>query len=41
MKSMNNPPALVKLVMDSCCLLLGEKEDWETAKRVLSQMNFR
>ena len=41
MKSMNNPPALVKLVMDGCCLLLGEKEDWETAKRVLSQMNFR
>ena len=24
MKSMKNPPILVRLVMESCCLLLGD-----------------
>ena len=41
MKSMKNPPALVRLVMESACLLLGEKEDWATAQKLLGQMNFR
>ena len=32
---MKNPPALVRLVMESACLLFGEKEDWATAQKLL------
>ena len=31
MKALKNPPALVKLVMESVCLLFKEKEDWSNA----------
>ncbi|PSN37036.1 Dynein heavy chain 6 [Blattella germanica] len=36
----NKPPNLVKFVMESVCLLLGQKLDWATAKLVLGDTNF-
>jgi len=41
MKSMKNPPALVRLVMESACLLFNEKEDWPSAQKLLGMMNFK
>lgn len=38
---MKNPPALVKLVMESACLLFNEKEDWSSAQKLLGIMNFK
>lgn len=35
LKAFNNPHNAVKMVMSSCCLLFGIKEDWETAKKSL------
>mmetsp|Transcript_44767 Transcript_44767/g.87731 ORF Transcript_44767/g.87731 Transcript_44767/m.87731 type:complete len:3997 (-) Transcript_44767:184-12174(-) len=40
LKSFNNPPALVKLVMDAVCLLFGKKQDWKEAKLLLSNQKF-
>jgi len=39
-KSMSNPPAGVQKTMEAVCILLGAKEDWETAKKVLANVNF-
>lgn len=39
-KSFPKPPPLVQMTMEAVCLLLGEKTDWDTAKRVLSDGGF-
>lgn len=33
MKAYANPPALVALVLKAVCLILGEKESWDDAKK--------
>lgn len=40
MKSFVKPPALVQFVMDSVCLLFGQKEEWDSSKKLLGQMTF-
>jgi dynein heavy chain len=40
MKSFKAPPTLVGIVMNAVCLLFGEKEDWDSAKKVLGRMTF-
>ena len=38
---MNNPPAVVKLALESICLLLGEPAtDWRTIRGVIIKDNF-
>ena len=39
-KSFPKPPPLVQKTMEAVCVLLGEKPDWETAKKVLSDVQF-
>jgi dynein heavy chain len=39
-KSFANPPGAVRIVMDAVCVLLGEKEGWDSAKKVLGTSNF-
>ncbi len=39
-KSFAKPPALVQTVMEAVCILLSEKPDWDTAKKVLGDPNF-
>lgn len=39
-KSFTNPPNAVRVVMEAVCVLLGEKENWETAKKLLSRSDF-
>jgi dynein heavy chain len=39
-KSFNSPPEAVRMVMEAVCILLEEKTDWQSAKIVLSQMDF-
>lgn len=39
-KSFSKPPDVVRIVTEAVCVLLGEKADWETSKRVLSDPNF-
>ena len=39
-KSFQNPPPLVLMVMECICTLLGQKTDWATAKNLLADMNF-
>ena len=40
-RSMNNPPAVVKLALESICLLLGEPAtDWRTIRGVIIKDNF-
>ncbi|KAF4711733.1 hypothetical protein FOZ62_018777, partial [Perkinsus olseni] len=39
-KSFPKPPALVMMTMEAVNTLLGEKPDWDTAKRVLSDSQF-
>ncbi|ODM96402.1 Dynein heavy chain, cytoplasmic [Orchesella cincta] len=40
-RSMANPPAIVKLALESICLLLGENaNDWKAIKTVLMRENF-
>lgn len=41
MKSFKAPPALVGIVMNAVCLLFGEKEDWDSAKKILGRMTFQ
>ncbi|KAL8455591.1 hypothetical protein Emag_000586 [Eimeria magna] len=36
LKSFPSPPALVETVMNAVCLLLGRKQSWEEAKKVLN-----
>lgn len=38
MKTFPKPPALVQLTMEGVCVLLGERADWETARRVRALM---
>ena len=39
-KSFTNPPTAVRIVMEAVCVLLGEKEAWENAKKVLGRSDF-
>ncbi|XRB21521.1 dynein axonemal heavy chain [Pseudoscourfieldia marina] len=39
-KSFPKPPALVQMTMEAVCVLLQQKPDWDTAKKVLSDSNF-
>ena len=39
-RTFNNPPDAVRLVMEAVCVLLNEKPDWPSAKSVLMDMNF-
>ena len=39
-KSFAKPPRLVEVVMSAVCLLLGRKETWDDAKKVLSDLGF-
>ena len=39
-KSFKQPPPLVQMVLGAVCLLLGEKEDWDSALKQLANMNF-
>ena len=31
---------MVGIVMNAVCLLFGEKEDWDSAKKILNRMTF-
>ncbi|GIM01954.1 hypothetical protein Vretimale_6722, partial [Volvox reticuliferus] len=39
-KTFTKPPALVQTTMEGVCILLQEKPDWETAKRLLGETTF-
>eukprot|EP00898_Chlorokybus_atmophyticus_P006606 jgi/Chlat1/6947/Chrsp52S06617 len=39
-KSFPKPPPLVQKTLEAVCVCLGEKTDWDTAKRVLSDVAF-
>ena len=39
-KNFKTPPALVQMVMEGVCILLGAKPDWDSAKKVLSDTQF-
>lgn len=39
-KSFTNPPTAVRIVMEAVCVLLGEKEAWDNAKKVLGRSDF-
>ena len=39
-KSFTNPPKAVQIVMEAVCTLLGEKESWDNAKKLLSRSDF-
>lgn len=40
-RSMANPPAVVKLALESICLLLGEAAtDWKSIRAVVMRENF-
>ncbi|XP_024516360.1 LOW QUALITY PROTEIN: dynein heavy chain 6, axonemal, partial [Selaginella moellendorffii] len=39
-KSFTKPPPLVLLTMEGVCVLLGEKPDWDTSKKVMSDVQF-
>lgn len=40
-RSMANPPAVVKLALESICLLLGENaSDWKSIRAVVMRENF-
>lgn len=39
-KSFAKPPPLVQTTMESVCVLLGRKADWETSKKLLGESNF-
>ncbi len=41
MKALKNPPPLVKLVMESVCLLFQHTEDWPTSQKLLGNMGLR
>ena len=40
MRTFIKPPALVQLTMEGVCILLQEKTDWDSAKRVMSDAGF-
>ena len=39
-KSFANPPRLVGYVLEGVCILLGVKENWDEAKKLMNQSNF-
>ncbi|KAF1329905.1 Dynein heavy chain, partial [Globisporangium splendens] len=39
-KGFVKPPQAVQVVMEAVCIMLGEKTDWDTSKRVLSRSTF-
>ena len=39
-KSFTNPPTAVRIVMEAVCVMLGEKESWDNAKKVLGRSDF-
>jgi hypothetical protein len=39
-KSFTNPPNAVRVVMEAVCVLLGEKADWDTSKKLLGRSDF-
>lgn len=39
-KSFANPPKAVQVVMDAVCVMLGEKEGWDSAKKLLGKSDF-
>lgn len=40
MKVYTTPPALVEMVLKAVCLVMGEKETWDEAKKkILSRMD--
>jgi dynein heavy chain len=40
LKAFANPPMGVRMVMESICILMGEKTDWDSAKKMMSQADF-
>ena len=40
MKAFPNPPEMVKMTMESVCILFDQKPDWGEAKKLLSKMDF-
>jgi dynein heavy chain len=40
MKSFANPPKAVKTVLEAVCILLKQKPDWDTAKKVMTDSQF-
>lgn len=39
-KGFVKPPQAVQVVMEAVCIMLGEKPDWDTSKRILSRSTF-
>ena len=39
-KNFSQPPEKVKMTMEAVCILLGQKPEWDTAKKVLSMGDF-
>ncbi|ETL44032.1 hypothetical protein L916_05588 [Phytophthora nicotianae] len=39
-KGFVKPPQVVQVVMEAVCIMLGEKADWDTSKRILSRSSF-
>jgi len=39
-KSFAKPPALVEVVLQAVCLLMGSKENWDDAKKLMNDSNF-
>eukprot|EP00397_Hematodinium_sp_SG-2012_P000140 GEMP01000140.1.p1 GENE.GEMP01000140.1~~GEMP01000140.1.p1 ORF type:complete len:2733 (+),score=458.69 GEMP01000140.1:292-8199(+) len=39
-KSFSKPPALVEVVLGAVCLLMGKKESWDEAKKLMNDSNF-
>ncbi|GBF88264.1 dynein heavy chain axonemal protein, partial [Raphidocelis subcapitata] len=39
-KSFPKPPPLVQMTLEAVCILKQEKPDWDTAKRILGDVNF-
>lgn len=39
-KGFASPPAAVVMVLEAVCILLGEKSDWEGAKKVMMDLGF-
>lgn len=39
-KGFANPPDAVRMVLEGVCILLGEKSDWDAAKKVMTDLSF-
>merc|ERR1719258_223549 len=40
LKSFAKPPPLVEVVLAAVCLLMGKKENWDEAKKLMNDTNF-